>query len=47
MVIKLKHPDTKTVVEVANEDAAGIYRSQGWSEDGKAVDLTPQVITEK
>lgn len=44
MSIKLKHPDSKHVVEVRDEDAAGIYRTQGWSESGKAEDPTPQVV---
>ena len=45
--IKLKHPDSKTTVTVRDEAAAGIYRDQGWSEDGKPEDLTPQVVVEK
>lgn len=45
--IKLKHPDSKATVTVADEAAAGIYRDQGWSEDGKAKDPRPQVIVEK
>lgn len=47
MTIKLKHPDSQTVVEVRDEDAAGIYRDQGWSEDGKAADPHPQVVVDK
>ena len=44
MTVKLKHPDSKHTVEARDEAAAGIYRTQGWSEDGKAEDPTPKVV---
>ena len=44
--MKLKHPDSKQVLDVRDEDV-DTYRSQGWSESGKAEETTPQIVVDK